>query len=133
GEIVKVCRGAGAPAQEGDAIHDQKPVGPAGQVPGIVDQGDADDLVESDGDDEEVIAPQVDDGPGDHVGKEPGGDGAGGKQPRQGHAVPGGQSGRGVRADGEKGRVAHVEQAHFAQDEVEAEAQERVYPVRPGD
>src|SRR5690606_37850797 len=76
GEVVKVRRGARAPAKQREAGRHQQAVGPAGEAPRVVDQRDADDLVEADGDDEQVVAPQVDDGPGDDIGEKPGDDAA---------------------------------------------------------
>ena len=107
----------------GDAVN---AVRPSRQPEEVVRQGDAHDFHDADGDDQQVVPAQVDDGLRQHEGEDRGqhpGYGHGGEDGPVVHGVE--DRGR-IRSHGEKGRMPHVEQARLPQDEVEREGQRRI-------
>jgi len=125
-EVVELVGPADHVAEDGGARDAEDAVGPAGHAEEVVGQGDAKDLAHADRDDAQVVAAQVDDGPGDGGGKEARRERAGGQEPQHGDGELRVQDGRRVGPHGEEGRMPQVEQARVSHDEVEREPEDGV-------
>ena len=113
-------------AEQFRAADAENAVGPAGDAEHVVDQGDADDLADADGDDQQVIAAQMHHRPR-HRQRERAGDRAAQRQrPQNRNLVAGVENGSGVGAHRVERGVAHVEQPGLAQNQVEAEGQQGI-------
>jgi hypothetical protein len=136
-EVVELVGPADHIPEDGGPRDAEDAVGPAGDPEKIVGQGDAQDLAYADRDDAQVVAPQVDDGPGDDTGEKACRKRADGKEPQHGDCELRVEDGRRVGPHGEEGRVPQVEKPRVAHDEVEREPQdgieahvvEHVHPV----
>ena len=97
-------------------------MGPPGEVEGVVDERQADDLSHADGDYAEVIALQMDDGRAYDVGEQGRGKSAYGEKGQYGDLVACVQDGRDICADGIEARMPQVEEADFTEHDVEAQS-----------
>ena len=125
-QIEKFFGPADDPAEQPGTADAENAIGAAGNAEHVVNESDADDFADADGDDQQVIAAQMDDGSRHRQREQPGSQPAQRQGPQNRNLIASVEDGGGIGPHRVERGVAHVEQPGLAQDQVEAQRQQRV-------
>ena len=115
--------GAQDKAEQARAGNAENSVGASGNAEDIVDQSDAHNFADADGDDTQIVTSEMDDGTSNDQGKKTGGEPAERNEPQHRNLELGVEDRRGVGSHGIKGGMPEIEKPRMADNQIETERQ----------